>query len=448
MTTEGLTMITTALTMVSFTAVLFYVLTQLRRVVPTNMVHTVQSRKATTSYGAQLEAGNVYYKWPAWLPRFGVTVIELPVSNFSIDLNDYEAYDTDRVPFIVDVTSFFRIKDTNVAARRVSSIQQLIVELDKIVKGTVRKVLASDNIDSIMLERAKFGKQFSEEITNELSAWGVEEVKQMELMDIRDALDSKVVHNIMAKKKSHIEAESRKEVASNQKEAESAEIEARREVALRNEEAQQAIGQREAQKRREVGLANEKANQGVLQEQKVTREREMDVQRVQEVNAAQIDKDRAKVAAEQDRETTVIIAEGKLEEERKAAEAVQVRGEAEASAAKAMELAPVQAQIELAKEIGDNTGYQEYLKTLEAVRAYLQVGVKQAEALKDADVKVIANADSATGGVTNAMDLFSSKGGTQIAGLVEALSQSPVAREFLEKLTGNGESTDDSDVEF
>ena len=58
-----------------------------RRVVPTNMVHIVQSSKKTTSYGTNRENGNVYYSWPSWVPGFGVTVIELPVSNFDLSLS-------------------------------------------------------------------------------------------------------------------------------------------------------------------------------------------------------------------------------------------------------------------------------------------------------------------------------------------------------------------------
>src|SRR5574344_1674345 len=91
----------------------FVLLVMFRVVVHTNMVHIVQSKKKTTSYGTGQEGKNVYYAWPSWVPFFGVTVIKLPVSNFDLSLKDYEAYDKDRVPFMVDVTAFFRIKDTS-----------------------------------------------------------------------------------------------------------------------------------------------------------------------------------------------------------------------------------------------------------------------------------------------------------------------------------------------
>jgi hypothetical protein len=49
-----------------------------------------------------------------------------------------------------------------------------------------------------------------------------------------------------------------------------------------------------------------------------------------------------------------------------------------------MELAPVQAQIALAQEIGDNKGYQEYLVTIRQVEAGERIGIEQAHALKGA----------------------------------------------------------------
>lgn len=51
-----------------FLAVAFLVAITLRRVVPTNEVHIVQSAKKTTSYGKDTGNGNTYYEWPSSLP--------------------------------------------------------------------------------------------------------------------------------------------------------------------------------------------------------------------------------------------------------------------------------------------------------------------------------------------------------------------------------------------
>lgn len=410
-----------------FVALLF------RRVVPTNIVQIVQRRAETTSYGTNQGAGNVYYQWPSWLPAIGVTIISLPVSNFNLSLRDYEAYDKDRVPFVVDVAAFFRIKDTAIAAQRVASIAELERQLLLIVQGAVRKVLASDVIDSIMVERSKFGAQFSSEVETQLEQWGVESVKSMELMDLRDAPTSKAIANIMAKKTSHIEMESRSAVANNKRAAEIAEVEAQQAVMVRQQEAQQAVGERTATKDQAVGIAQQQAKQEVLTQEQTTREREMAVRRVSEVRTAEIDRDKQVVAADQDKQTRVIRAEGQLEAQRREAEGARVIGVAKGDADRAVLMAPVAAQIELAKEIGANPAYQNYLAMLKAIDAHIAVGSKQAEALTAANIKVIANAGTATEGVKNAMQLFSSKGGTELGAMIEGLAQTPMGEAFLGK---------------
>ena len=404
-----------------------------RTVVNTNMVHIVQNRRDTVPYGKGQNAGNVYYRWPSWVPYFGITVIRFPVSNFDLSLKDYEAYDKDRVPFVVDITAFFRINNTESAAQRVANIVELEAQLAQIVQGAVRKVLASDVIDQIMLERAQFGEQFTQEVADQLTEWGVEPVKSMELMDIRDACDSQVIANIMARKTSHIEMESRTEVAENKKKAEVAEIKARQEVDIKCQEAEEVVNKRTAEKEQNVGIAKEKARQEVLTQEKETRERDMEVARVEQVEQAKITKDKEIVAANQDKETKIIIAVGDLEAKEKEAQGIEAIGKAKAEAEKAMQMAPVEAKIALAKEIGENKGYQNYLSIVEAVKAHVVVGGEQAKALQMADVKVISNTGDPVNGVNRVMDLFTSKGGTNIASMVEALGHSPLGNKLLEK---------------
>lgn len=405
----------------------------LRRVVPTNMVHIVQSAKTTTSYGSGKTNGNVYYQWPSFLPAIGVTVIELPVSNFDLDLDGYMAYDIDRVPFSVDVTAFFRIEDTNLAAQRVESYKELFEQLRAIVQGAVRTILASHKIDNIMLERSTFGEAFTNEVSEELKGWGVVPVKNMELMDIRDSADSKVIQNIMAKKKSFIEMESRKEVADNRKKAEIAEIEAAQETDIRKQEAIQKVGQRTAEKDKEVGIANEKAVQDINEQKKITAEKNMAVLQVEHVKSAEINKEVQIVKAEEEKQAMIIKADGQLQETLKEAEGIKAEGAARADAEKLMQLAPVEAQIVLAKEIGENEGYQSYLVNIENIAAQKAIGIEQAKALTKADVKVISNAGDVSSGMNSVMDLFTSKGGTNLGGMVEAFAQTEQGQAILKK---------------
>jgi flotillin len=62
--------------------------------------------------------------------------------------------------------------------------------------------MAKSDLESIMQERSIYGEQFTNDVRDELAQWGVLPVKNIELMDIKDAKDSNVIQDIMAKKKS------------------------------------------------------------------------------------------------------------------------------------------------------------------------------------------------------------------------------------------------------
>jgi flotillin len=182
------------------------------------MVHIVQRGEKTVSYGIG-KGTNVYYAFPKWVPKIGIAVRELPVSNFDIDLIKYSAYDKDRVPFIVDVKAFFHISDTNKAAEKVESFIELKKQLENVVQGAVRSILAKSKLEEIMEERSIFGDKFTQNVKSDLQNWGVEAIKSIELMDVRDADGSHVIGQIMAKRMSAIDTESRTEVAKNRKNA-------------------------------------------------------------------------------------------------------------------------------------------------------------------------------------------------------------------------------------
>ena len=420
--------------------IIFFISITLRKVVPTNMVHIVQSGKKTISYGTGKEAGNVYYQWPSWVPRLGVSVIKLPVSNFNLSLKDYEAYDKDKVPFRIDVTSFFRISDTTKAAQRVVNTDGLNAQLIQIVQGAVRKVLASDFIEAIMTERSKFGDEFTEEVSAQLAEWGVESVKSMELMDIRDAQGSNVIENIMAKKISFIEMESRVEVAKNNQTAESAEIESKKIIAVKQQEADLEVGQKTAETEKQVGIAKEKSQQQVLVEKKTTQTNDMEVKKVEIVKKAEIDKEEQIILAGQKKEVAILESEGNLQAKKNEAEGIKVNGQANAEAEKLMQLALIEANIQLAKEIGENEGYQQYLAVMESLKAYVSVGTEQAKALQSADVKLIANSGDAGSGLKSVLDIFSSKGGLSIGAMLESLANTDqgkaILESFMNKKTG------------
>ena len=452
-------------------SIFLYVLS-LRRIVPTNVVHIVQRGDKTVSYGVG-KGSNVYYEFPSWLPKIGVMVRVLPVSNFDIDLAKYSAYDKDRVPFVVDVKAFFHIADTNKAAEKVESFDELRKQLENVVQGAVRSILAKSKLEEIMEERSVFGERFTESVKGDLANWGVEPIKNIELMDVRDSDGSNVIHQIMAKRMSAIDMESRTEVAKNTKMAQQAELTARQEVDVTKAETErvageaqarsiQAIGIAKAEATKKAGIAEQQSISDIAQAERATAEQQMEVLKVQQVKQAEIDKEKEIIKAEMVKRKIEIQAEAdkfqvetdavaKLEAQKKDAQGIEVVGEAEAKiiaakgtseaeAEKARQLASVIAQTELAKEIGDNQGYQDYLIRVKTVDKEQVVEVAKADAmaraLQSADLKILANSGDVQSGMSKFSDILSAKGGSQFNGLIESLKQTEEGEALFGMLKG------------
>ena len=445
----------------------------LRRIVPTNQVHIVQRNNKTVSYGKDTANGNVYYEIPSWVPKFGVVVSKLPATIIDISLNHYEAYDKDRLPFVVDVKAFFRITDFAIAASRIPTLEELYDQLTSIVQGAVRSILAKEYLEDIMSKRSEYGELFSKEVEPQLKEWGVMSVKNIELMDIKDAGGEEVISNIMMKKKSAIEMERRVEVAKNTKTAQESEIIAKQEIELKKQDADREVGLRAAAVQQEVGIAQEKQRQEVQAQAKITAEKEMEVKEVNEVRSAEIAKRAAMVKAEQEKEVTIIqvntaevaantekkikvvhaeaekaeqILKAEAEKEQvelkadadlkaatNEAKGIKLKGESEASAKELMEKAQVAGQIELFDKVNKDEQYQQFIIEQRKVEAMERVGIEQAKNLENADIKIFANGNSVQDGVQKAAGLLSSNTGFNIGEMLESLANTPMGKELLDK---------------
>jgi flotillin len=372
-------------------------------------------------------------------------VSKLPLSVFDIDIDNYDAYDKDRLPFIVDIKAFFRISDYEVAAERVATFKELSSQLLDICRGAARTILAQEYLEEIMGERSKYGASFTAEVSEQLKNWGVSPVKNIELMDIRDAKGERVIENIMKKKKSAIEKESRITVAQNNQAAQEQEIAAQLAVDLKQKQADEQVGMREAEVSKKVGIANQQAEQQVQEESKKTKEREMAVKQVEQVRQAEIAKEATIVAAEAAKKKTELDAEAakrkaeldaeaNLVKATKNAEGIQAEGSAKADAEKQMQMASVTAQTTLAKEIGENNGYQQYLIEIRRVEATEKVGLEQAKNINGSNIKIVATAGNVAEGLNSALDVLTPKGGASIATALEALAGTEAGQALLARL--------------
>lgn len=404
-----------------------------RVVVPTNEVHIVQSGSETKSFGKDTTNGNTYFSWPSWIPFIGITVTVFPTSVFELTLDSYQAYDLDRLPFNVDVTAFFRVDDSNLAAQRVAGFKELEQQLESIVQGAIRVIMASNKLEDIMQGRSKFGDDFTDEVREQLKSWGIAVVKNIEIMDIKDAEGSSVIKNIMSKKISMIEMESRTEVAENNKKANMAEQEALRELEIQKQKIQEEIKLKQIDVERNTSIQEQEKQKVIAERQKELEEKTAETLKVKYVKAEEIKKETEVIKADAAKQTQIIKAQADLDTETLKARGVLENGKAKAEAEKLILMAPVEAQLTLAKEIGENTSYQSYLVQLEQIKATKEVGIAQAVVLEKAQIKLIANAGTPSEGINKITDMFSSSGGMNLASMVEAFAQSENGEKIINK---------------
>lgn len=390
-----------------------------RTVVPTNMVHIVNTSKGRRVYGKDSKFGNTYYAFPSWIPRIGVSVTEFPISNFSIPLIKYAAYDHKRLPFCVDVQAFFVMEDANIVSERVSDFKELKQHLTQIVSGAVRKVCASLPLEEILASRSELSKSFENEVAEQLKAWGVKPVNSIEFMNIQDTEGSKVIQDIQNKEESRIDRESRMVRSENAREAEAKEIENKRQIDINRQEALQQVGTRTAEKEQAIGISQEQSKQAVAEQAKETAEKLMEVKQVEDTRKATIEKTVQVTQAEARKETEVIAAQASKSKEVLEAEAkltqdelkakgdlllqeaqakgILAVGAANADSEKQLQMASVDPQITLAKEIGSNKEYQEYLLSLEQIKVNGEVGKANAVALEKAEVHIVSGDGASLG---------------------------------------------------
>lgn len=453
-----------------------------RVVVKPNEVHIVQYNKKSLVYGnpaiigelkdndSKIELnGNSYYNIPSWVPIIGVQRKILGTEVFSIKIDNYESYDIERLPFVLDLTGFFRIQDPITASRSIADLNDMINQLTNIIQGSARSLLSSRHLNDILQMRSELGTDFTNAVEDQLKSWGIVPVKNLEIMDIRDNKDSHIISDIMAKKKSVIERESRVEVATNKKEAEIAEIAAKKEADLARQDAEREVGTKTVESRRDVKLSDETAKQQIAEQARVTAEKDMQVVQVNEVRKAEIEKEVNIVQAEQAKKTAeikaeanknitiinseankqqeILVADGQkqkafldasanLELSLRQAEGLRAIGEAKALATKLAQEADVAGQITLAREIGENANYQTYLIKIEQVKANAQVGIAQAKALEGADLKVIVNDGNAAQGVGKLSNILNSSTGQDIGSLLEGVKQFDSGKNLVNGLIG------------
>lgn len=391
----------------------------LRRVVAPNYAHVVVRNKSISVYSSHSEISPernaVYYYFPSWVPYLGMYVMRMPLENLEVHIPDYVTFAKNNARFQCSVSVYMRIQDVTKAARRfpTGELEQFIIRVRELVVAAIRNTTTEFNAEDVIAKKSEIADRIQSALQEDLGEWGVHIINAA-VVDISDPSDATVIQDISAKKEAEINAESRKIIAVKTKEAEIVEYENTEKAETRKWQMDEAIQMREKQKDQKVQIEAQKA-----------KTEQMRVIEIQNVRQAEIDKKARIEKAEGERKSLALVGIGEAEAIKAKGDAVGKAKEAEARGLNALAKAG---------------------ETFRLIEKEEKIGLALAQALTDADLRFI-NA----GPINSFADLFSPKGGAQIGGMLEALSQTNP--KLYEKLTGEilgaaDASGDDEEEEY
>jgi flotillin len=298
-----------------------------------------------------------------------------------------ETYEKNQARYNVKTSVKYRIRDVKVAVEKISSTEELREQLKEIVLAGVRAVTVRYDVTEARANKKKMDDEIKLEIADDFAQWGLELVN-FQLIDFQDTEDSAIISDISKRREVEIETRTRQENAEKFKEARLKEAQAEETAKTKEIEKDKIIAQKEQDKNREVA-----------EREKEAQREKFEVVRVQTIKQAEIDKDKAIVEASQQKETEKIFMEQKQLEGQgdKLRDTEKAKGEAAPIREKGFAEAEAKEKLQAAL----NKFKSEAIRALVAeqiVSMQKEVGLKTAESLKEADLKVFAGGDSAKQG--------------------------------------------------
>lgn len=405
----------------------------LRRVVAPNKIDIVVRKKKTDIYCANpeyflkpkrdeetgliipheqeeldaVEVKSVYYYFPSRLPFIGMHVRRLPLEMLEIKVPDFVAFDTKRAQFRCDIVAFCAIVDGRVAAMRIpagygnekDTLTPLEKQVRQVLWATMRDSTTKMIVRDIINNRKDIIDRIRDPLKEALDNWGIG-LKDIEIIEFKDGPEGKVITNISSIRHQEIETEARQKNANQKMQARLVEAESDEKAQIREVARDETVEKRKQDKIQKVAI-----------QERLARQKELDVTQVDKVKNQQIDKEKAEVQAEQERavakigaakakEVEAIMKEQKLlqgqgdrlrKEEQAIGEAAHFRedGLAEAEGLKAKLTAEGEGKGVLADNLKkfNPTSYEVY-KILREIEKDEKIYTTLAESMATADAKL------------------------------------------------------------
>jgi len=357
----------------------------------------------------------------------------LPLANVKMELPSFELRDKNVAPFVCEVTCWLRIRRPEVAIEKLdifesSFEEEVMATLKEQVSGIARASAMNQEILEIMKDRKAFGDIVEKEVNGSLEEWGLELVK-LEIVDFSDAEQSNVIANYEAKRKAEIQAEARKVVAVQNKDAEISEATANKLSGLVKVESEREVAKANVDKEKQIEIERQIAMEEIaIIKQKANLE-QVEANRALQVGNAQVEK-----------QALIEKAEGEAESVRKVGQAnadvVTAEGKAAGMAIEAKGVAEAKAKEKMAD--ASNRFDKEQGITIESIRAWVDVEKAKYEALGEALSKANVNASLVTSGgnekPSSLLDLFGANGGANLAQMFNAFKNVSGGKEIIDSV--------------
>jgi flotillin len=387
-------------------------------VVPAHEAHVVISRsKGRRFYCSREGFKSSYWKLPIIQKRHVI-----PIENVKIYVDDIPLRDRAMAKFSGDVIAWINITDPLKAAERFGLLKEgvntVITEVKDIVRSVARNMSMYWTIIDIMTKRKDFSEDVMQAINKELGNWGGE-IVELEVIHFKDIEGYTVVKDLEQRQATVINAETRKKVATENKNASIVESNAEKDTKTIQAQNMEEYRKRELQRDEEVGKREQQKEMNVQEARKKAQQKKVEAERAYTVGKAEYEAEATVTQAEGKRDARKAEGVGEAEFTRQTgtaqADVIQKKGEAEAVAVEKKALAQKKYEtsqalaVELFGRVVD--GYVDIQKSM-----WENTG----QALQKADVRVISTGEEG--------EIFGipigAKAGVALGGMFESLKES------------------------
>lgn len=352
------------------------------RVVPPSEAHLVvtPNKRMVCSSDPDIRKNggtSQYFAIPE-IPFIGRKIRILDLTTKEI-IGEMETYETNNARYGVRYSLKYRITDVETAAERFITQKEMEDQLKEITQASVRAVTVEFDVVQARANKKKISERISDEISDDLAQWGLKLINFV-LVDFKDTPESKIISNISRRREVEIESETRQQNAekikvARMKEAESDELALKREIA----------------RDQEVLRAAQDKDKFVAEKEKDAKMAHYEVVQVEKIREAEIAKKKALVDANRDKEVETIVKERKkLDGE---GQRLYLEELAKGEAAKIRESGFAEAEAKDKLQAALNKFKEDAIRALVAeqiVAKDKEVGIKTAEALQKANIKLFS----------------------------------------------------------